>query len=300
MRKIHIYALCLAAFALCAPAHAAPQIRRADAVASAPSAQTGQSQTASLVPTALGLVAGIMSLNQEMRTLDERCRPSSSEIRWLNDLMKEWAKAGAPKPKPEENMGRMRPCDGTFANDVGLSGPSRANRDVCFEVFSGQGNDDMIWAGFPRAADTVCRCKGAHTTGCSGCRVQDQEWFSNAYEIFALIDWSDNDFIAREASILPTWRRKVDECSPVRLAQHRRELWGGFAMQTAASLGQQQDMATTMQNVNVLMQAGQGSAFGTIAQIPLMMMAPQLMGGADPMMGSPMMMNPMMGGQMGR
>ena len=56
---------------------------------------SAQNIGANLLPTVMGLVSGIQALNQQQKTLTAECIPSSQEINFVNDTIKEWAKTGA-------------------------------------------------------------------------------------------------------------------------------------------------------------------------------------------------------------
>jgi hypothetical protein len=289
------FALYLLPLALCMSAlhAAAPTIRRADHVAaSAPAQPTGQ---AGLLPTALNLAVGVMALQAEMQALDARCVVTQSEVDWVNTMIRRWTEAGGVPPEGEMVVG-IRHCGGEnmrFRDHITTSrgGRARGNDALCFERFGendGASSSGMIWYGAPRAS-RHCICKNNVNASCPGsCTVDQQEWFSNAFHIFQLIDFSDADFLAGETNHLAPMRRKFSDCA--RLTEDRRNLVLGFALDTAGSLGQPQNPATTMQAVGTLMQSGAAGQSGTaqmvtsLATIPLMMMAPEM--GAQ-MMGAP-------------
>ena len=56
---------------------------------------SAQNIGANLLPTVMGLVSGIQALNQQQKTLTAECIPSSQEINFVNNTIKEWAKTGA-------------------------------------------------------------------------------------------------------------------------------------------------------------------------------------------------------------
>jgi len=260
MRKILAFAL---AFTLAAPlAYAGPvQIRRADTVSAAPAQQTTQ-QAASLVPTAIQLGLGIMDLNRQTRALTAECIPNDAEINWVNMMVREWAKAGAPM-LPENSQ--MQSCEriGHGSFQLAVQNNAASGFRQCFVPFPPTGsNANMVWIGFPQAAKGY-RCKGG--PGIEGCPENQREWVSNAYDVFAMMDFSDADFLPAETNVLARFREKFDKCSPTKLAARRRELWGGFMMQQAGSLGQSVDMAQTLGQVSGILGQGGGNV-GASAQ----------------------------------
>ena len=65
-------------------------INKAAPVAAAES--TTSTATASLVPTVLGIIGGVQQLTNQQRQLTAECIPTSQEINWVNNMVKEWAK----------------------------------------------------------------------------------------------------------------------------------------------------------------------------------------------------------------
>ena len=74
-------------------AMAAVTIKKAAPVATQ---ETSATNTAtSLVPSVLTLVNDVQVLSAKSRELDTECTPSSAEIEFVNNTIKEWAKTGS-------------------------------------------------------------------------------------------------------------------------------------------------------------------------------------------------------------
>jgi hypothetical protein len=218
----------------------------------------------------LGLVANVMATNAHLAALSASCRPSSSEVTWVNNMVREYAKAGGP-----------RPTDITLCGAAGESGAFKlfvegdSGKSLCYEIFAGTSHAGMIWAGYPMASE-ACRCKPRGECGTS-CKDTDREYKSNIYEVFATVEsyFSEADFLANEASTLATFRRKAEECAPGRLAAQRQSMWTNLALGAAGSLGQRQGVPSTMESVGAIMgaSAGGGGIGGAALQFaPLLLM----------------------------
>jgi len=262
-------------------ASATVAIRRAEPVQAQRQEAGGlMQQGASLVPAAIGLVAGVMQMNQQMRALDGDCIPTTAEITFVNDMIREQARAG----KDFSNFwgsGR-HPCGSGFGGDGGVGRVAGTETNyrtaaelamgtelsACFDVWAGAADRGMIWYGAPRTSmERVCR----RGTG-PNCGPNDLVTVSNIYEIFLLVDFGPADYLPREAAIAARLLEKNDRCSPVRLNARKRELWGGFLVQTAGGLGQRQDAGNVMEMVGNIMQQGGGNTGQTV-----MGLAPALM-----------------------
>ncbi|MCL1786170.1 MAG: hypothetical protein FWG39_03420 [Alphaproteobacteria bacterium] len=271
---IRIFALCSMLYAL-APlaASAAPQIRKADSVAAtAPKAE--QQKQAGLMETVLGLTAGIMTLQQDMAALDQRCAPTDTEINWINMMVKRWAEAGGGGSDISQLYG-INSCDtGGFKNHVAVNRRGGTNDSkLCFAKFTGAGNDGMIWAKYPMA-DKVCFCKDTGVECGTGCAMDKQEHFTNAFHVLQLVNFTDADFLSNETNMLAGIRKKSDECT--RLSADKKNLVMEFALGTAGTLGQKQGAEANMQNIGTIMNSsqmqGMNPIVGAAVQIPMMMM----------------------------
>ena len=113
-------------------------------------AASSTSTTASLVPSVLNLVSNVQQLNAQQKELTTECMPSSTEISFVDNVIKEWAKTGAASAEDVQKQLKRRPCSGGvgYATDVkdavviGLD-------DICYDNYVGSGDKGMVWYGFP-------------------------------------------------------------------------------------------------------------------------------------------------------
>ncbi|MDR1361559.1 MAG: hypothetical protein LBJ18_04670, partial [Rickettsiales bacterium] len=106
-----IFAFCLLPFAFAGEAGAAAQIKKAAPVAA--KASGGTEGAASLVPSVLGLVTGVMQMNSQMKALTGECLPSAAERTFVDNTMKEWAKAGQTTAKSMQSALKRTGCSET-------------------------------------------------------------------------------------------------------------------------------------------------------------------------------------------
>ncbi|MDR0741696.1 MAG: hypothetical protein LBF28_02890, partial [Rickettsiales bacterium] len=139
-------------------AQAAVQIKKAAPVATKPSA--GTESAASLVPTVLGLVSGVMEMNAKQKALSAECVPSSAERTFVDNMIKEWAKAGA---SPEAFKNALK--DRVACGNNGTSGSYETNiqhsaegLQVCYNSYKESTDKGMIWYEFPKTGiATYCK-----------------------------------------------------------------------------------------------------------------------------------------------
>ncbi len=248
---------------LCADAIAAVSIKKAAPVAT--QATTTASAATSLLPTVLNLVNNVQALTAKQKALTNECIPSSQEITWVNNMMKEWAKTGAMSARDAQNRMGYGPCgmagniDSSYAVSVrraaGIDG-----EDVCYDSFTGAGNDENVWARFPMASvATVC------SDGADTCSANSRQTVSNIYDVFNLIDFSTEDYTKAEATVAAKLLTKIETCSYSKLSAKKREMWGEFLGETIGGLGQKQNTASVMEMVQGVAGGGGLSSIGGIA-----------------------------------
>lgn len=248
-------------------AHAAVAVKKAEPVAVQ---KTGGLQSAaSLLPTALNLVSTVTALNQQMKSLSAECIPTSSDITFVTNIMKEYAKAGGPKP----DMGSRQPCVTTndnFDNSAALAA-STTGRSACYMSFASETADrGMIWENYPKpSVAKICKKNGG-----VGCADKDKETVSDLYEIFNLVDFIEADYIAGEWTTAVRLLEKIEVCSTAKLNARKRAMMGEFLIGAAGNIGQKQNAGATMETLSGVLQAGGGNPLQSI-----MGLAPGLAGG---------------------
>jgi hypothetical protein len=202
--------------------------------------QTDKLESAtSLLPTVIGLVSSAKALSVQQQQLTADCAPTSSEIETVNNLVKEWAKTGNTVASTAV-AGLGVPCSGN--EEKNSSGhyvwymKTAEKNDACYESFTSNADEDMIWKKFPKASSGDV------------CDVIDEKnckKVSNIYDVFARIPFTEEDYTEAEAKKISKLIEKMNKCAPGKLNAARRELYGNFLTQTLGSVGQSTGAAGT-------------------------------------------------------
>ena len=242
---------------------AAVQVKKAAPVAT--SEASGNSGGASLVPNVLGLVAGVIDMNKKQNELSEACIPSSTEIKFVEDTIKEWAKTGrAYYDSSGRILGDRIPCETAdgFRNETYRW--STAGTQKCYNYFDGVGNADMVWQYFPKPGiGTYCK-NGMPSGSCSG---KDLVTVSDVYDIFNLIDFVPEDYRKNEATIAGNLLTKAESCSNARLSAKKKALWGEFLMSTVGNVGTKTNTGSIMEQVGSISTGGGAGALQSLGGI---------------------------------
>ncbi len=263
MKKSLLFFVCLTICFTGIPGNAAITIKKAEPVATQSSSSA--STTASLVPTVLGLIGGIQQMNAKQKELTNECIPSSQEIAFVDNTMKEWAKTGTMSAEEVQRKLGRKPCNvavgGYRASVIVAAGTESDN--ICYDYFAGDGNAGMVWAGYPKVGSaTYC------VDGAVSCSDKDKKTVSDIYDIFNLIDFNETDYTASEATMAAKLIAKIETCSYSRLSAKKRAMWGEFLTDTISNLGQTTSTGMIMEQVgNIAGGGGLGalSSLGSIA-----------------------------------
>ncbi len=247
MKRVLLYFICVFV-AVCGTASGIT-INKAPAVATkqASAKDTG----ATLLPTVLNLVSGVTQLNQKQKQLTADCIPTSQEIQFVNNIIKEWAKTGAATAEEIENgrMNGMRRCStptGGYEESVRLSAELDDNTMLCYDYYGGEADKDTVWENFPKAVSTYYCTDGE----ISGCSEKNRNYVSNIYDVFNLVDFSESDYTKQEAKIAGNLIAKIEQCSYSKLNAKKKALWGEFLIGTVGSLGQKTNTANIMETIS--------------------------------------------------
>lgn len=257
--RCFISVLCMVAM----PAMAAVSIKKAAPVAAQ---QTSKEDSAgSLVSTALNLVASVKDLNTKVDALTTECQPTSAEITFVNDTIKEWAKTGAASAEDVQRSLKRKPC--AYSSGVGgyQAAVTRAvllgdDADICYDTFKGEGNDGMVWEGFPRVGTATYCDDGSSSCG------KKQKTVSDIYEIFNLVDFTEADYTKQEATTAGKLIAKIEKCSSAKLNQAKKALWGSFLQDSIGNMGKKTNTASIMETVTSVVGSG-GGAMGGLSSI---------------------------------
>lgn len=268
MKKFFIFCSMVCAFGGVFDAFGAANVlvpKKADSVAKRESSTSTTNVGASLLPTAATLVSNVVALNQQQKALVAECEPTSREITFVNNLIKEWAIAGATNPL-KAGSGGMRPCDKT--NDesyeksitgagIGVTIDASA---ICYDTFSDADARGAVWAGFPKAAVVEYCSDGEMLNMCS---KNKRKKMTNMWTLFDMIDFDNKDYTRTEASQAVALLQKATNCSGNKLAAKRLETFGGFITSTISNMGQTTNTGTVMDAVSSIVgQSGVGGLGG--------------------------------------
>lgn len=211
---------------------------------------SAQSAGASLLPTVLNLVSGIQSLNQQQKALTAECIPSSQEITFVNNIVKEWAKTGAATADDAQNsMNGMKRCNaasGGYESSVRIASDTEDNELICYDWFGDSADKNAVWHQFPKAVSTYYCTDGS----ISGCSEKNRKHVSNIYDVFNLVDFTIDDYTEQEAKMAGTLTSKIENCSYAKLSAKQKALWGDFLIGTVGGLGQKTNTASIMEAVS--------------------------------------------------
>lgn len=213
-------------------------------------AASSSSTTASLVPTVLSLVSNVQELNAKQRELTAECIPSSAEISFVDNVMKEWAKTGAMSAEEVKKQLKRESCNSTNGYEAGVKMTAATGVDyICYNTFSGYGNDDMVWAGYPKVG--IAKYCDDGTDDCKNKKTK-----SDIYEIFNIIDFVEADYTKQEATMAAKLISKIENCSDAKLSQKKRAMWGEFLTTTIGGVGQKTNTSTIMNTVGNITKSG--------------------------------------------
>lgn len=237
--------------ALVGVAGAAVAVKKAAPVATKEASKTDAS--ASLMGSVLGLVSSVQALSAQQKALTEDCIPTSAEISFVDKTVKEWAMTGAASAEEVQYKLHGNPCDGV-TGDYALKAQqadATESTDICYDVFSGTGNDNMVWAGFPKVGKATF-CPGGELT------CKNKKTVSNMYDIFNLVDFDKEDYTIQEATMAGKLIDKIERCSNSKLSAKKRALWGEFLTNTLSNVGQKTNTGNILQQVTSISNSGGG------------------------------------------
>ena len=226
--------------------------------------QTSVADTgASLVPTVLGLVGQVQQLNQKQKALTAECTPTSQEIAFVNSTVKEWAKTGAMTADEVQKSLDMRPCDsasGGYETSIRISSGINEDARLCYDWFD---EKDMVWYQYPKVVLASYCSDGS----LSGCAQKNKREVSNIYDVFNLIDFTEADYTATEATMAAKLISKIETCSYSRLNAKKKAMWGEFLVDTIGSVGQKTNTSAIMQTVSGTANSGGMGALQSLGSI---------------------------------
>ncbi len=248
---------------ICSPVYSAVKINKASSVSSTPktAGATMGSTASSLLPTVVGLVSNVKALTTQQDAITAECVPTRTEINFIDKMIKEWAKAGGVL----SDSFAKKACKGSnsYEKSVKNSGMiAGLEEDVCYDNYSSTSDVGKIWHEYPKVGMGFY-CKG----GDSYCSETDKDAIrtTNAYELFALVDFGPEDYLDSEISMASKLQEKTLACMPSRMNAKKRELWGELLVNTVGGLGQATNTGSIMEQVSSF--GSGGSTFNSIGSI---------------------------------
>ena len=263
MRKIFAFfvgaCVCLGCFSVMA---ADFQVKKSSSVKKQEKSNMEAITTGSLLPGVIGLVSNVSALTKQQKELAAECVPTATEISWVNNMVKEYAKAGGSSADSMFSaVTSGRPCDAgeTYANDVKVT--ISANIDPCTERFNKSEDTYMIWKDYPKAAEGSYCADGMLT-----CASSKLKHVTNMYKVFGAIDFTVTDLSAEEATMYAKIMEKAEKCAPENISKRNKEAYSSFLTTTIANTGSSTNTGSIMQAVGGLTGGGGGlSGIGSLA-----------------------------------
>ena len=255
---------------ICATAFGAANVlmpKKADSVVKRDASTSTTGTGASLLPTAVNLVASVIQLNQQQKALTAECEPTSRELAFVNNMIKEWANAGGRNPLSSSS--HVRPCGANedYAMRVREAGTSIGidNSTICWDTFTESEARHAVWANYPKASVAEYCSDGGDNL--SMCGKNSRKKVTNMWTLFDMIDFENKDYTQGEASQAAALLEKATKCSTNKLAAKRLETFGGFITNTIGNLGKTTNTDTVMNAVSgIVGQSGWGN-IGGIANV---------------------------------
>lgn len=260
MKKLVFSILFISYALICVSVDAAVTVKKAAPVATKQASVTDT--TASLLPTVINLVSNVQALNAQTKALTAECIPTSQEITFVNNIVKEWAKTGAMNADEAEKKMGYGPCrsaTGGYRGQVEQNALSDTQSVLCYDWFD---DKNSVWYKFPQVGVGYYCSDGSLIQGCS---EKNKKTVSNIYDVFNLVDFVEADYTPTEATMAGKMIAKIEKCSNAKLSAKKRELWGNFLVTTIGGVGQKTNTATIMDSVTNLTSGGGLSFIGSIA-----------------------------------
>lgn len=244
--------------------------KKADSVAKREASTSMNDVGASIAPTAVNLVTGLIALNQQQKVLVAECEPTARDIDFVNKMIKEWAIAGGVNPLKSGGINKngINGCTNglTYESSVGRLGANMSvgTTSLCYDVFTDADARGAVWAGFPKASKgTYC----SDGTLYSVCPNSKKKTMTNMWVLFDMINFDDKDYTRAEASQAQALRQKAANCSGNKLAAKRLESVGSFVKSSIANAGQTTNTGSIMDAVSGLVNQSGLSGVGGLANV---------------------------------
>jgi len=211
--------------------------KKASAVAMKESEFSTSKLGASLLPNVVSLATSAVQIVKQQKELSAECEPTSREINFVNNMVKEWAYAGAANPLGDDPENDERNCSQksntsgyTYRNYIEDNYDSMESVADCFDVFDKSEADGAVWANFPKASvATYCP---------DGSCTKNSKKASNMWELFDLVEFTEDDYTVDEWKEATALMEKAKNCSAGVLAAKKKEALTGLVTGAISNVGQ--------------------------------------------------------------
>ena len=217
---------CMAGFAAVA---ADFQVKKSSSVKKQEKSGLESITSGSLLPGVIGMVSNVSALTKQQKELAAECVPTSSEISWVNEMVKEYAKVGEETADEMLSRLKMTKCGPGERYDKSVEVSRPANLEPCTDVFE---DKDTIWNGYPMAAVASYCADGMEV--CSGSKKKTE---SNMYAIFGAISFTVDDYSKDEADKYTKMMAKIEKCAPEKISARSKQAYAEFLKTTISTAG---------------------------------------------------------------
>lgn len=237
--------------------------KKAAPVAVNKEATTKNSFGASFLPNVLNVASSVISMKEQQDKLTAECEPSSSDLSFVNNMIKEWAISGGVNPFDSSGITQCSSVD-SYENSVRANnGGSDAANMICYDWFTD--DKSAIWYGYPKASIANYCSTG---DSMSDCAPANKKKATNLWTLYSMIPFDQDDFDEKEGKGYASLAEKADKCTPKKVAAARMSAMGGFVSTAINNVGAPVGTENVMQNVQSLMgKSGLGENISGLSQI---------------------------------
>ncbi len=251
-------------------------VKKADSVAKTTTTKAGGATGAlgsNLVQTAITLGTGAMAIQKQTKGNTAECRPSYSDMKFINEMVGEVAKTGVSS---QEFNARFSNYNGQCSDfdykehEKNIAGGTSPSGYRCYPVVKDDSKGVLGLTNDFIKADSVSVPDPNYTKG--------EVVATTAYDVWTVIMdsyFTPADLTSSEYEQAVKLTEKSENCSSVKLANKKKELWTNFATGVVGSIGKTTGTSSTestMQQIQGLTQgigsgSGKGAGLGNIMNL---------------------------------
>ena len=262
MRKNFVFLLVVAFCMACVSATAATvAVKKASSVKAQETSGLESMMGSSLVPNVVGLVTNVAALNKQAKEFDKECIPTESELRWVEKMVKEYAKIGGTNSYDGKICGDSE--KNAWINEVRNTSYAKM-QPGCSAVALDEAN--YIWNGYPKPQNAEYCSDQAELSGCSSSKKKKT---TNMWDIFSMVsaEFAEEDYLADEISTYNKLMEKAEKCAPSRIKARKKEAYAGFIIDAVSNAGKKTNTGTILEAVSGLTQGGTASGMQTLLPV---------------------------------